>query len=191
RSGPVAPPWAALPDALAFARACAMRFGRLAPGGWRLERYECTPGTAHYAWARNGSNVRYLLVVEPGATLDTDGERATLDVPLTAPTANDTPLADDSVVRTQLLARLQWLDAAAKLERLLPEQGPRAPLANLAQQAAALPASPTWRAYRLNANLGGIAPPEFVRAIDVPGLRVERIAYQNNQWTLEGVLYAK
>lgn len=72
-----------------------------------------------------------------------------------------------------------------------PNRGPRAPLANLAQQAAALPASPTWRAYRLNANLGGIAPPEFVRAIDVPGLRVERIAYQNNQWTLEGVLYAK
>ncbi|WP_063534632.1 type 4b pilus protein PilO2 [Burkholderia sp. MSMB1589WGS] len=188
RSGPVAPPWATLPDAVAFARACATRFGRLAPGGWRLERYECTPGTAHYAWTRNGSNVRYLIAVEPAATVDTDGERATLDVPLTAPTANDTPLVDDSVVRTQLLSRLQWLDAAAKLDRLLPDQASRAPLANLAQQAAAAPA---WRAYRLNARLGGVAPPEFVRAIDVPGLRVERIAYQNNQWTLEGVLYAK
>lgn len=126
--------------------------------------------------------------MEPAATVDTDGERATLDVPLTAPTADDTPLVDDSVVRTQLLSRLQWLDAAAKLDRLLPDQASRAPLADLAQQAAAAPA---WRAYRLNARLGGVAPPEFVRAIDVPGLRVERIAYQNNQWTLEGVLYAK
>ncbi|KVR47148.1 pilO family protein [Burkholderia ubonensis] len=187
-SAPIVHPWATLPDAVGFARACAARFGRLAPGGWRLERYECTPDAAHYAWARNGSNVRYLLAVEPGATVDTDGERATLDVPLAAPKAGDTPLVDDSAVRTQLLARLQWLDTAAKLDRLLPDQASGAPLANLAQQAAA---AAGWRAYRLNATLGGIAPPEFVRAIDVPGLRVQRIAYQNNQWTLEGVLYAK
>ncbi|AOJ67264.1 pilO family protein [Burkholderia ubonensis] len=187
-SAPIVHPWATLPDAVGFARACAARFGRLAPGGWRLERYECTPDAVHYAWARNGSNVRYLLAVEPGATVDTDGERATLDVPLAAPKAGDTPLVDDSAVRTQLLARLQWLDTAAKLDRLLPDQAPGAPLANLAQQAAAVTG---WRAYRLNATLGGIAPPEFVRAIDVPGLRVQRIAYQNNQWTLEGVLYAK
>ncbi|KWI60228.1 type 4b pilus protein PilO2 [Burkholderia ubonensis] len=187
-SAPIVHPWATLPDAVGFARACAARFGRLAPGGWRLERYECTPDAAHYAWVRNGSNVRYLLAVEPGATVDTDGERATLDVPLAAPKAGDTPLVDDSAVRTQLLARLQWLDTAAKLDRLLPDQASGAPLANLAQQAAA---AAGWRAYRLNATLGGIAPPEFVRAIDVPGLRVQRIAYQNNQWTLEGVLYAK
>ncbi|KUZ65570.1 pilO family protein [Burkholderia ubonensis] len=187
-SAPIVHPWAMLPDAVGFARACAAGFGRLAPGGWRLERYECTPDAAHYAWARNGSNVRYLLAMEPGATVDTDGERATLDVPLAAPKAGDTPLVDDSAVRTQLLARLQWLDTAAKLDRLLPDQAPGAPLANLAQQAAAVTG---WRAYRLNATLGGIAPPEFVRAIDVPGLRVQRIAYQNNQWTLEGVLYAK
>ncbi|KVD65078.1 type 4b pilus protein PilO2 [Burkholderia ubonensis] len=187
-SAPIVHPWATLPDAVGFARACVARFGRLAPGGWRLERYECTPDAAHYAWARNGSNVRYLLAVEPGATVDTDGERATLDVPLAAPKAGDTPLVDDSAVRTQLLARLQWLDTAAKLDRLLPDQASGAPLANLAQQAAA---AAGWRAYRLNATLGGIAPPEFVRAIDVPGLRVQRIAYQNNQWTLEGVLYAK
>ncbi|KUZ68455.1 type 4b pilus protein PilO2 [Burkholderia ubonensis] len=187
-SAPIVHPWATLPDAVGFARACAAGFGRLAPGGWRLERYECTPDAAHYAWARNGSNVRYLLAMEPGATVDTDGERATLDVPLAAPKAGDTPLVDDSAVRTQLLARLQWLDTAAKLDRLLPDQAPGAPLANLAQQAAAVTG---WRAYRLNATLGGIAPPEFVRAIDVPGLRVQRIAYQNNQWTLEGVLYAK
>ncbi|KWC43506.1 type 4b pilus protein PilO2 [Burkholderia ubonensis] len=187
-SAPIVHPWATLPDAVGFARACAARFGRLAPGGWRLERYECTPDAAHYAWARNGSNVRYLLAVEPGATVDTDGERATLDVPLAAPKAGDTPLVDDSAVRTQLLARLQWLDTAAKLDRLLPDQASGAPLANLAQQAAA---AAGWRAYRLNATLGGIAPPEFVSAIDVPGLRVQRIAYQNNQWTLEGVLYAK
>ncbi|KVK93995.1 pilO family protein [Burkholderia ubonensis] len=187
-SAPIVHPWATLPDAVGFARACAARFGRLAPGGWRLERYECTPDGAHYAWARNGSNVRYLLAVEPGATVDTDGERATLDVPLAAPKAGDTPLVDDSAVRTQLLSRLQWLDTAAKLDRLLPDQASGAPLANLAQQAAA---AAGWRAYRLNATLGGIAPPEFVRAIDVPGLRVQRIAYQNNQWTLEGVLYAK
>ncbi|KWK85033.1 type 4b pilus protein PilO2 [Burkholderia ubonensis] len=187
-SAPIVHPWATLPDAVGFARACAARFGRLAPGGWRLERYECTQDAAHYAWARNGSNVRYLLAVEPGATVDTDGERATLDVPLAAPKAGDTPLVDDSAVRTQLLARLQWLDTTAKLDRLLPDQASGAPLANLAQQAAA---AAGWRAYRLNATLGGIAPPEFVRAIDVPGLRVQRIAYQNNQWTLEGVLYAK
>ncbi|AOJ85098.1 MULTISPECIES: type 4b pilus protein PilO2 [Burkholderia] len=188
KSEPVAHPWATLPDAIAFSRACATRFGRLAPGGWRLERYECTPGTARYAWARNGSNVRYLLAEQPAAIVATDGERATLDVPLTAPTADDTPLVDDSAVRTQLLSRLQMLDAAAKLDRLLPDRSSHAPLANLAQQAAAAPA---WRAYRFNASLGGLAPPEFMRAIDVPGLRVQRIAYQNNQWTLEGVLYAK
>jgi len=188
KSGPVVPPWAALPDAVGFARACATRFGRLAPGGWRLDRYECTPDAAHYTWARNGSNVRYLLAEEPDAIVDTDGERATLEVPLAAPKAGDTPLVDDSVVRTQLLARLQWLDAVAKLDPLLPDQAARAPLANLAQQAAA---AVGWRAYRLNASLGGVAPPEFVRAIDVPGLRVQRLAYQNNQWTLEGVLYAK
>ncbi|WP_175952019.1 type 4b pilus protein PilO2 [Burkholderia sp. BCC0405] len=188
KRGPVVPPWAALPDAVGFARACATRFGRLAPGGWRLDRYECTPDAAHYTWARNGSNVRYLLAAEPDAIVDTDGERATLEVPLAAPTAGDTPLVDDSVVRTQLLSRLQWLDAVAKLDPLLPDQAARAPLANLAQQAAA---AVGWRAYRLNASLGGVAPPEFVRAIDVPGLRVQRLAYQNNQWTLEGVLYAK
>ncbi|TCW83876.1 pilO family protein [Burkholderia sp. SRS-46] len=188
KGGPIAHPWATQPDAVGFARACTTRFGRLAPGGWRLERYECTPDTAHYAWARNGSNVRYLLAAEPGAIVDTDGERASLDVPLTAPAAGDTPLVDDSAVRTQLLSRLQWLDAAAKLDSMLPDQGARAPLTNLAQQAATATA---WRTYRLSANLGGVAPPEFVRAIDVPGLRVQRIVYQNNQWTLEGVLYAK
>ncbi|KAB0632281.1 pilO family protein [Burkholderia stagnalis] len=188
KGGPIAHPWATLPDAVGFARACAASFGRLAPGGWQLDRYECTPGTAHYGWARNGSNVRYLLAVEPDAIVDTDGERASLDVPLVAPAAGDTPLVDDSAVRTQLLSRLQWLDAAAKLDELLPGQASQAQLANLAQQAAAATA---WRTYRLTANLGGVAPPEFVRAIDVPGLRVQRIAYQNNQWTLEGVLYAK
>lgn len=188
KGGPIAHPWATLPDAVGFARACAASFGRLAPGGWQLDRYECTPGTAHYGWARNGSNVRYLLAVEPDAIVDTDGERASLDVPLVAPAAGDTPLVDDSAVRTQLLSRLQWLDAAAKLNELLPGQASQAQLANLAQQAAAATA---WRTYRLTADLGGVAPPEFVRAIDVPGLRVQRIAYQNNQWTLEGVLYAK
>ncbi|MXN76835.1 type 4b pilus protein PilO2 [Burkholderia sp. 4701] len=188
QGGPIAHPWATLPDAVGFARACAARFGRLAPGGWQLDRYECTPGTAHYGWARNGSNVRYLLAVEPAAIVDTDGERASLDVPLVAPAAGDTPLVDDSAVRTQLLSRLQWLDAAAKLNELLPGQASQAQLANLAQQAAAATA---WRTYRLTANLGGVAPPEFVQAIDVPGLRVQRLAYQNNQWTLEGVLYAK
>ena len=188
KGGPIAHPWATLPDAVGFARACAASFGRLAPGGWQLDRYECTPGTAHYGCARNGSNVRYLLAVEPDAIVDTDGERASLDVPLVAPAAGDTPLVDDSAVRTQLLSRLQWLDAAAKLNELLPGQASQAQLANLAQQAAAATA---WRTYRLTADLGGLAPPEFVRAIDVPGLRVQRIAYQNNQWTLEGVLYAK
>ncbi|WP_323117804.1 type 4b pilus protein PilO2 [Burkholderia alba] len=172
-------PWAGLPDALAFAQACAARFGRLAPGGWLLERYECVPDTARYAWARGESNVRYLLAAEPAAVVDTDGEHATLDTPLALPASGDTTIADDSSVRTQLLSRLQLLGVVAKLDVLPAELGSGAPLAF------------AWHAYRLSASLGGLTPPDFMRAIAVPGLRVQRIAYQNNQWTLEGVLYAK
>jgi hypothetical protein len=181
----LAHPWANQPDARAFARACAARFGRLTPGGWQLDRYECTSETVRYTWARNGSNVRYLLAMEPDARVDTDGEHAVLELPLTLPATGETPLDVDSFVRTQLLARLQMLDAVAKLDLLPAESVVLGPLD------APSSALRGWRAYRLNASLGGLGPVEFMQAIVVPGLRVQRIAYQNNQWTVEGVLYAK
>ncbi len=181
----LAHPWANQPDVRAFARACAARFGRLAPGGWQLDRYECTTDTVRYAWTRNGSNVRYLLAAEPEAVIDTDGEHATLEMPLVLAATGETPLDEDSSARTQLLSRLQMLDAVAKLD-LLP--GETVTLGPLDAPSATLRG---WRAYRLNASLGGLAPADFMQAVAVPGLRVRRIAYQNNQWTVEGVLYAK
>jgi len=181
-------PWAAEPEALSFATACAARFKELSPGGWRLARYDCTGSAAHYAWSRGDSTVRYLLDEAPTATIDANGEHATLDAPLRVRAGGDDALGDDTPIRAQLLTQIQTLGVVAKLELQSAAGLSRTSLSAVDTPAVA---ARDWHAYRLSADLGGLSPIDFVRIIDCPGLRVHNIVYQNGQWSIEGVVYAK
>jgi hypothetical protein len=100
----------------------------------------------------------------------------------------DDVLSEDSQVRVQFLTQVQSLGVVAKLELQPAAALSRTPLSVLDTHPAA---ARDWHAYRLSAGLGGLSPVDLVRILDYPGLRVQKIAYQNGQWSIEGVVYAK
>jgi hypothetical protein len=63
-----------------------------------------------------------------------------------------------------------------------------------AQPAAAgtngMPAAP-WKTYSLTFGTAGIAPGEVAAVLERPGVRIDKIAYRNGDWSIEGVMYAK
>lgn len=180
-------PWAGAQVPSQFARTCIDHFTELAPGGWDLERFVCQAGSVTYLWTRNGSTVALLLAREPLARVDGSGEHASLSqaVPMPAGAGDDTLLTRPDI-DARLIARFQQFDLPISLAAL-PDEPPD-PLSKFAA-----PDRPTrtWRASRLQANLGVMPPVAFARYLDEPGVRLDKLTYQAGAWSAQGIVYAR
>jgi hypothetical protein len=181
-------PWAHEPSPSALAARCLEHFGQLAPGGWQLSRYECSGTSASYVWDRHDSTIAFLLNEVPHAQIDGTGEHAAWHVPLSAPPAGDDALLPESRVRERLFQAFQSLSISLKLNaapRPEPAQNTHSTV-SLTQR----PPPPTWREWRLSADLAGLSPLSVAQALDAPGVRLQHLTYQDGTWSIEGVVYA-
>jgi hypothetical protein len=188
--GPPPPhPWPAqaLPDV--FALACQSRLEHLAPGGWLLDNYECTAMNASHAWKRGGSVVSHLLEIVPGANVAVDGNSARLSKPLGAvPSATDDKLLAAKEVLGAVASGLQGLGLKPTFALVPPPPPPKA-LPNPAGPPP--PGPPDWQTFRMALKTGGMAPSHIVHALKQPGVRLTKASFNGEDWSIEGVIYAK
>lgn len=181
-------PWASEPLPSALAARCLERFGEFAPGGWQLSRYECSNAVASYVWDRRDSTIAFLLSQIPHAQVDGTGDHAAWHVSLAVTPAGDDALLPESRVRERLFDAFQSLSIKLKLEAApRPEPAQNEHLSSALTQR---PPPPTWRVWRLSADLAGLSPASIAPALDAPGVRLQRLTYQDGKWSIEGVVYA-
>jgi len=180
-------PWAHAPSPSAFVASCLAHFGELAPGGWQLTQYECSDTAASYVWARQDSTVAFLLSQVPQAQIDGSGDRAVWRVPLSMSRGADDVLLTEDQMREHLFAAFQPLSIALKLEAA---QRQSASLGKLPSSLAGV-AQPTWRIWHFATHIEGFSPASVAPLLDLPGVRLDRVAYDNASWSIEGVVYAK
>lgn len=181
--GALAHPWASKPSSVAFAKACAEQFGYLTAGGWLLEEYSCKDANATYTWSRHNSTMAFLREQVPQAVFDLSGNKATYAKRLELPKGNDDTLSDISSTMEPIVAQLQLMNVTPRITELR-QAAPAAPRAN------GKPAA-TWKTYSLVFDTAGISPEELATVLDRPGVRIDKIAYRNGAWSIEGVMYAK
>lgn len=174
-------PWATEPLPADFAENCLSRLTEIAPGGWQLERYTCHARNVEYGWSRNGSDVAMLLAVEPQATVDNNGDNASLVVPFVSVPGGDERIDGVYGVRMRMLSAFQLLGIPLRFN-LQP-----APVQSKA--AAAKNPPPPWDTWRFTAPLGELSPRSVMKYLDEPGVRVETLSYLSGKWTVEGVMY--
>jgi hypothetical protein len=197
---PVAPPaaphpWAGEPRPDVFVRACLDHFANLAPGGWELDQYVCRASNVSYSWSRGDSNVAMLMAAEPHATIDSNGDHATLVEPLQLPAGGDDIIDGIHGARLRMLSAFQLLgiDLVFAAQRTSAAPPPSLTTRTLDRLHArdTPPAAPDWQTWRVTAQLGDVQPDTVIRYFDVPGVRIETLSYKSGQWSLNGVLYEK
>lgn len=184
----VVKPWAQQPLATSFARACAADFGplRASVAGWELATVACSVGDGvSVVWkapAVGGSHSAFVAAI-PQAVVSPDGSFATLTrtVAFTAPES-----AEDLQPAQPVIA---WLmDRASHLSAQFKVQADGAPAT------APAPGAPeggagVWKTYAWSMATG-LSPQTVIPQINTAGLRVTKIMFSNDQWSIEGVLYA-
>lgn len=180
---PPEPPWHTQAPADDLVRRCLAHLRHLAPGGWRLDQFQCSAGEAVHTWRRGESHLGLLLAALPQALPDASGEQATLAEPLAPGVPRAEPLAPLAVTRRALQELWQRLGLAGQVvERPAPPPVPGPD--------GALPAAPPWSTYTVSVSLDRLAPQALPAMLAQPGLRLEKITYRAGIWSLEGVLYA-
>lgn len=172
-------PWLAQPLPSALAKACLAAFAQLTPGGWHLHEYVCTPKAAHYTWARQDSTVALLLAQVPAAVVDLGGDSASLVLPLGLDAGGDEALLPQDQLMPALLSNLQIKGLRLALTRLAigaPAQGAGAP---------------DWTTYKYSLTSPHWSPLVVASWLSQPGVRLEKIAYRDSAWAIEGVIYVK
>ena len=184
-------PWASKPLPLDFARACVARLDTLTPGGWQLEQYVCDDHGVTYNWARNGSNVGYLLEKIPAARIALSGDTASNSQPMAVPTkGKETLLPADQVMRT-LQARYQAIGLNLKLLANPEPPPPAPPKPALPGTTPVKPPPPEWKTWAVSADLASLTPVNAAELLTQPGVRLNKISWRAGLWSIEGVLYAK
>jgi hypothetical protein len=186
-------PWAEMPLASTFVRACLDGFSKLAPGGWELDDYVCRSSNVSYSWSRGDSNVAMLMAAEPHAVIDVSGDRATLVKPISLPAGGDDVIDGVYGVRLRMQSAFQMLGIA--LSFTLQRQPP--PLQSASSETfghfgAKRPAAmPTWQTWHISAKLGDLSPGSVISFLDQPGVRIDNLSYRAGEWTIGGDLYEK
>jgi hypothetical protein len=180
---PAPHPWPSQPTPADFAAGCIDRLRHLGPGGWQLESFECTPGLSTHAWKRAGSTIPALQATLPKAVIALDGESARLTEPSAAElVASDELLQPAAAVLPAVQAALQAVGASPAVS-----VQPAAPPPPGAPPTAA----PQWQTFRFNAKLGAVLPTQVAPALEQPGVRLTKAAFNGHDWSIEGVIYAK
>jgi hypothetical protein len=182
------PPWPGKPSPRELTRACTGRLEYFAPGGWRLEEYTCSATQATHAWSRGDSVVSYLLEQVPQASVDLDGERARYAQTLSlGPGTNEDLLPADDLFRP-LVSRFQQLGLRLNLK---PPVAPPQASASLPGVRQFSPPAPSWKTYTFTLQAGGLPLADIASVLSQPGVRLNKLAYRQGEWSLEGVAYAK
>lgn len=184
----VAHPWASRPSPTAFAQACITQFTHMTAGGWQLDEYACRGENATYTWSRQNSTAAFLREQVPQAVFDLAGNKATYTMRLDLPKGSDDTLSDATSMIEPIVSQLQLMNIAPRVAEMkqaaVPQSGKAAPGPGSA------PVIP-WKTYSVALDTAGMAPGEVAAVLDRPGVRIDKIAYRNGAWSIEGVMYAK
>lgn len=172
-------PWRNKPLPLDLARSCMKKFIMIAPGGWRLDEFQCTPTLVKYTWLRGDSSVSNLLRDVPDATLNLDGEKATYSIALSVPAEKDEKLPDENTLMRFLLSRFQALGIRPGIAPVLKSPG------DISNQLS------DWKTYSISINLGPLTPLAVAEILTQPGIRLDKLVYRSETWSIEGVIYAE
>lgn len=179
-------PWKDMPSSVEFIRTCINHFGYLAPGGWLLEQYACTRDSATYSWNRADSTVGLLLAQIKNAQVDLAGNTASLTVRYSIKNDDQKELQKMPWLVDQVVSHLQLINVYPRIVKLpppMPQQG-----GNHGNN----PAQPLdWESYSIEMNAGALSPQDLVSILGQPGVRLNKIMYKKNAWSIEGVIYAK
>jgi len=106
-------PWPTLPAPAQFATECQNKLQHLAPGGWLLDDFVCTPTNITYTWSRQGSTINFLLEQVPNANIDINGNKATFIELTKQISSNDESLVSfKNSVEPSLKITTDWHHAA-------------------------------------------------------------------------------
>lgn len=190
-ANPVLQPWGSKPLPIDFARACMTKLDTLTPGGWLLERFDCDSQNATSSWARNNSNVSYLLEKIPSAQIALSGDTAISTQPLPVPaTGKEKLVPADGVLRT-LQTRYQSVGLNLKLKANPVPVPPPPTVPALPGTVPAKPAPPEWKTWSVAADLASLSPVAAAELLNQPGVRLDKISWRAGLWSIEGVIYAK
>jgi hypothetical protein len=183
---PAPRPWPKQPLPLAMTEGCLRALTDIVPGGWRLENHHCTAAAAIDAWVRGDSTVDKLLEHVPNAVIELNGEKARRSLPLAIEVQRrDEALLNARDLLPAITGGLQRLGLVPSLT-LVPV--PKPPPAS-AKQPQVEP--PDWQTFKLKVNARGIPPTEVAAVLERPGVRLEKLTYAGESWSIEGVIYAK
>lgn len=174
-------PWPAKPLPAAAVQACLENFTHISPGGWSLDEYVCTETEARYLWSRNDSTIDYLLRQVPNAIVEISGNKASHAIPLSIASGRDEALLETKNILQPLMSRLQVLGITPRITNVPPPAaagGQKPPVAD-------------WQTYSISFAAGGVPPADIAAILSQPGIRLEKLAYREGAWSIEGVLYAK
>jgi hypothetical protein len=167
-------PWVAKPTPQAFAKACTDEFKYISMGPWTLAQFVCTPSSVSYQWtAENWASPSELLDALPKATVELAGGKAAFSAPLVSEKGGDDALGD---MRTEMLGVAMFFRTAGFDFRL----GASPPAAQGA-----------WLEQAFAVSLGALGPASIAAEIAKPGVRLDKILYENGEWKMEGTIYAK
>jgi len=189
--GPPPPhPWPGQALPADFAHACLSGLVHLAPGGWSLDGYECTPSSVSHSWKRGSSVVAHLLELLPDASVAVDGNTARHVQPLGAPSSmKDDKLLASKEVLASVNSGLQELGLKPQIALVPPPPPPARTQAG--PSVAPPPGPPDWQTFKLSLKTAGMTPADVARALEQPGVRLTKASFNGEDWSIEGVIYAK
>lgn len=178
-------PWPAKPLPVPVAEACMERMQTFSPGGWSLDEYVCSGTEVRYSWSRGSSTIDFLTAQVPQAVVDISGNKASLIDRLSLKSGKDEALLPTKEVLQPILSQLQLMGVDARVSNV-PAPPPPPP----ARGQKPLP-RPDWQTFRILMNAAGVPPTEIAEILSQPGVRLEKLAYREGVWSIEGVIYAK
>ncbi|HEY0846346.1 MAG TPA: type 4b pilus protein PilO2 [Noviherbaspirillum sp.] len=177
-------PWAEKPTPASMVRACKQNIVPMHPGGWSLEEYVCTREQRTYFWKRGDSLVSRLLQSVPDAVVEISGEKATHAEAVSIAPGGDIPLVASRELIIRIVSRLQAIGIALKISA--------APSAQPNATGKGNPnTNPAWQTFTFNLEAQGIPLESLAEILEEPGVRLDRIIYRNNVWSMEGSIYAE
>lgn len=184
----LAPAWEGRPLATIFYGACldAAHSAKRNPAAWTLRETSCVGDGATHQYAKDPTSGRLtqLLSELPGAEIADSGAAATVKRQLSLVSAAKTELPTLEASKRAFLTRAQESLLTASLSAA---QAPQMPPLPPGQKYAV----PTWklRSFTIDGSSG--QPDAFMRALDVPALRISKVTISANMRTkIEGTLYA-
>jgi hypothetical protein len=183
-------PWIDKPAPQAMAQACVDQFSHLAAGGWKLEEYVCTNDKATYTWSRQQSTISNLLAQLPGAIVDLSGDKAVYSERIDPGAGRDEKLLPEHELLDPVVSRLQAIELKPKLAHHDAPPPPPPPPTLAGGKPVPVPL-PDWKTFTFSLDCKGLPPLEIVSILGQPGVRIDKLTYRVDGWSIQGVMYAK